>query len=65
MISLENAAMQLLRSNPNLKNNPMLQNAISLAKSGNASELESIARNIAKAKGIDCNELMQKMGFKR
>lgn len=53
MISLENAAMQLLRSNPNLKNNPMLQNAISLAKSGNASELENIARNIAKAKGID------------
>ena len=33
--------------------NPMMMNLINLAKSGNSAEIEKIARNIAKEKGID------------
>lgn len=33
--------------------NPMMMNLISLAKSGKTAELEKIARNIAREKGID------------
>lgn len=34
-------------------NNPILQNAMNLAKNGDASALEQIARNLAQQKGID------------
>lgn len=34
-------------------NNPILNNAVNLAKNGNMAALESIARNIAQQKGID------------
>lgn len=33
--------------------NPMINNLMKLAKSGNKSEIENIARNMCKEKGID------------
>lgn len=35
------------------QSNPMMANFLSLAKSGKGKELETIARNVAKEKGID------------
>jgi hypothetical protein len=35
------------------KSNPMVQNIISLAKQNKTADIEKIARNFAKAKGID------------
>jgi hypothetical protein len=35
------------------KNNPIIQNATNLARNGNASALETIARNLAQQKGLD------------
>lgn len=34
-------------------NNPIIQNATNLAKNGNISALEQIARNLAQQKGLD------------
>lgn len=47
--------------------NPMYANLLTLAKSGNGKEIEMIARNMAKEKGIDYDEefttFKQKFGF--
>lgn len=47
--------------------NPMFANMLSLAQSGNTQEIENIARNIAKEKGIDFdtefNSFKQKFGL--
>ena len=44
---------QLLMSIMQNNNNPILQNAMGMAKQGNTSGLELLARNIAQQKGID------------
>lgn len=47
--------------------NPMYANLLTLAKSGNGKEIETIARNMAKEKGIDYDKefttFKQKFGF--
>lgn len=43
--------MSILQQQGN--NNPILQNALNLAKNGDISALEQIARNLAQQKGID------------
>lgn len=44
--------MSLLSQNGG-QNNPIINNAMGLAQKGDVSNLESIARNLAKQKGID------------
>ena len=44
--------MSIFNQNNN-NNNPILQNAMNLAKNGNAAALEIIARNLAEQKGLD------------
>ena len=47
--------------------NPMFANMLSLAQSGNTQEIENIARNVAKEKGLDFdtefNSFKQKFGL--
>ena len=43
--------MNVLKQQEN--NNPIIQNATNLAKNGNISALEQIARNLAQQKGLD------------
>jgi len=43
--------MNVLKQQGN--NNPIIQNATNLAKNGNISALEQIARNLAQQKGLD------------
>lgn len=43
--------MSMLQSSA--QGNPMMQNLLSLAQKGNTKEIESIARNMAKEKGVD------------
>lgn len=49
------------------QNNPMFANMLSLAQSGNTKEIENIARNVAKEKGLDFdrefNSFKQKFGL--
>ena len=44
-------AMGILQQSDN--NNPIIQNAAGLAKKGNVSALETIARNLAQQRGLD------------
>lgn len=37
----------------NIKNNPMANNLLNAAQSGNFSEIEQFGRNIAKERGVD------------
>lgn len=57
--------MQVLEQQAN--SNPMYANLLSLAKAGNGKEIEMIARNMAKEKGIDFdkefNNFKQTFGF--
>lgn len=48
----KDVAMNLLQESSNT-GNPMAAQLMSLAQSGNSREIEKIARNIAKEKGID------------
>lgn len=57
-------AMQMLNQNPQLKNNPIMQNAISMAQSGDTNGLATIAQNLARTKGINLQQMMQQMGLK-
>lgn len=44
---------QLLMSILSQNNNPILNNAMNLAKGGNLSALQMLARNLAKQRGMD------------
>lgn len=44
----------------NSNNNPILQNAMNLAQTGNVSALEMIARNLAQQRGLDFDTEFQK-----
>lgn len=50
--------MNILGQNSN--NNPILQNAMNLAQTGNVSALEIIARNLAQQRGLDFDTEFQK-----
>lgn len=47
--------MNMIGSNPNVQNNELMQNAISMAQKGDVTGLEKMARNMAKERGIDIN----------
>ena len=51
----------------NMGNNPLFANLLNLAKSNNASEIEAVARNMFKEKGLDFdkefNTFKQNFGF--
>lgn len=46
--------MSILQQNAN--NNPILQNAMNLAKNGDTAALEMIARNLAQQRGLNFDE---------
>lgn len=49
--------MSLLQNN----NNPILQNAVNLAQSGNMTALENLARNLAQQRGLNYDEQLAKL----
>ena len=49
--------MNLLQNN----NNPILQNAVNLAQSGNMTALENLARNLAQQRGLNYDEQLAKL----
>ena len=56
MIKSGNNPQQLLSSVLQNSNNPILNNAMNLAKGGNASALQQIARNLAQQRGINFDQ---------
>lgn len=49
--------LQILESN--MTDNPMAQNLLALAKQNNTPQIESIARNLCKERGIDFDKEFQ------
>lgn len=51
----------MLKNNPAIKNNPMMQNALQMAQQGNEQGLQQLVQNVAKSKGINLNELQEQV----
>lgn len=50
--------MQMVNSNPQIANNPMAKNLISMAEKGDFSGVEQFGRNIAKEKNVDFDKAL-------
>lgn len=57
--SPEQIVMNMMQQNGG--NNPILNNAISMANSGNGKGLEQLARNLCKEQGIDVNNAISEL----
>ena len=57
--------LQQMMNNNQVMSNPMAQNAINMAKNGDAKGIEQMARNLCKEKGVNPDELINqiKSGF--
>lgn len=55
----QQVAMSLLQKNS--ASNPMLQNVLNMAQSGNTAGIEQIARNLCRSKGVNPDELMRNL----
>lgn len=50
-----------IMNSPQIRNNPMAQNAIRMYQSGDINGLNAMANNIAKEKNIDLNQFTQQI----
>lgn len=50
------AIEQFMRSNPEVFQNPIAQNAINMVKNNDVSGLQSMAQNLYKERGLDINQ---------
>lgn len=53
--------MQQIMSNNRVMKNPMIQNAMSMAQSGNGKGIEQMARNLCKEKGINPDDVIKQI----
>lgn len=53
--------VQQMISNNQVMSNPMIQNAMSMAQSGNSKGIEQMARNLCKEKGINPDDVMKQI----
>lgn len=60
MMNPKQIVMNIIRSNPQMQSNQMLQNMIGLAEKGDIRGIENIGRNAAKEKGIDFDKEFSK-----
>ena len=51
----------MIMQNPQIRNNPMAQNAIRMYQSGDVNGLNAMANNIAKEKNIDLNQFAEQI----
>lgn len=51
--------LKMIMNNPQIRNNPMAQNAIRMYQSGDINGLNAMANNIAKEKNIDLNQFVK------
>lgn len=52
----QNILQQILRSNPNMQQNPQMQNYIQVLMSGDSARGEELARNLCQSMGISPEE---------
>ena len=57
-----NELVQMILKNNTQFNNPMLNNAVQMYRANNTAGLEQMARNLAKEKGVDVDDLRKRLG---
>lgn len=53
--------LQQLMNSPQIRNNPMAQNALQMYQNGDSKGLNEMANNLAKERNIDLNEFTNKI----
>ena len=53
--------MQQIMSNNRVMGNPIIKNAMNMARSGNSKGIEQMARNLCKEKGINPDDVMKQI----
>ena len=53
--------LQQLMNSPQIRNNPMAQNALQMYQNGDSKGLNELANNLAKERNIDLNEFTNKI----
>ena len=53
--------MQQIMSNNRIIGNPIIKNAMSMARNGNSKGIEQMARNLCKEKGINPDDVMKQI----
>lgn len=51
----------MFANNPQLKNNPVIQNAFQMAQAGNADGIRQIAENVAREKGVNIQSVVDQI----
>ena len=53
--------MQQIMSNNRVMGNPIIKNAMSMARSGNSKGIEQMARNLCKEKGLNADDVFNQI----
>ena len=53
--------LQQVMNNSQMMQNPMIKNTVQMAQSGDAKGIEQLARNLCKEKGINADDMFNKM----
>lgn len=53
--------LQQIMNSPQIRNNPMAQNALQMYQNGDSKGLNELANNLAKERNIDLNEFTNKI----
>lgn len=51
--------INMMINNPNIKNNPVLNNAVQMYQKGDTQGLQNLAMNVCKERGIDMDEAIK------
>lgn len=51
--------INMMINNPNIKNNPVLNNAVQMYQKGDTQGLQNLAINVCKERGIDMDEAIK------
>lgn len=58
-MAIKDFAIQLLNTNPNIRNNPQYQNYISIIQNGDSAQGEQIANNLCNTFGVPKEKALQ------
>ena len=57
----QQAIQNIIESNPNIKNNPLAQNAMKMYQNGDTRGLQNMAENMCKERGITVDQAKQQV----
>ena len=68
MIKNPQSLMQMITNNPQVANNPIMQNALTMMQQGNTKGIEELTRNLCREKNINPDDMLaqikQQMGMR-